>query len=107
MTTTSVPGLTVLNLAPDKGRALWYVQHDTSERQAGPYVRLRKHAEQIAADLAATGADFTQDRDVLLRDPAREKYLEVLAAWRQRAEECCLDGEHYSPTTWRDEHGCH
>lgn len=105
---TDVPGLTVLNLTPDKSYALWYVRHDKSGMQAIPYVRLRKHAEEAAAELAATGADFTLDLDAFRLDPARGKYLKVVTRWHERVKECCVDGEHYSPNTWRDGDGkCH
>jgi hypothetical protein len=81
----------------------WFVQHDASRLPAGPNLRLRRHAEANMADLYATGVDFTQTS--VQKDPALKRAGTAVSRWKQRADNCCADGEHYSPYTYRNESG--
>jgi hypothetical protein len=78
----------------------WWVEHVASGKPAvAGYLRQRRFAEQLRADLLATGVDFEQDARVVSAPAELERWRPVYYLWRQRARQGSIDlvtGEHYS-----------
>lgn len=81
----------------------YVVVHQPSGQEAGPWLRLRRHAEAFAAELAETGADWTLAPDALRATPEFRTggpVGVVVTKWRNRAYHCCEGNEHYDPDTY-------
>ena len=94
----TAPGLAVQR-HPSPGCG-WLVVHAASGLPLGFAVRLKRHAETAAAELAATGADFTQPAGTLKASPQGRTAAQVSGRWQKLARQCCDGTEHYSPRTY-------
>jgi hypothetical protein len=93
-------GLTV-----EKWNRSWYVRHTASGLPAIVHLRLRRHAAEAMAELYATGVDWTLSDKDLRKHPERPASVKIAGSWFIRARQCCQDGDHYSPYSYRNEEG--
>ena len=100
-----VPGLTVQRHRYGRG---WGIIHQQSGLPVAAYLQLRlqRHANAAAADLAATGADFTLPAAQLTKSPQWPAVAAVISRWLLREQGCCEGDEHYSASTYMLEGLC-
>jgi hypothetical protein len=78
----------------------WRVYHESSGLPAGgPYLRLKRHAVDMRAELYATGVDFTQPKEAFRDGNQRQRVSDVLAKWNGLAARGYdpVTGDVYSP----------
>jgi hypothetical protein len=79
----------------------WCVIHTASGQSISPRLRLARHAEAMAAELAGV-LDWTRELDTIRQDRALACAARINRMWHDRVAACCDpdSGEHYSPDTY-------
>ena len=81
----------------------WRVYHESSGLPAGgPYLRLKKHAVAMRAEMYATGVDFTLPVSAFKDGSLRKRVSPVLGKWRGLAARGYdpVSGENYDPRAY-------